>query len=64
MSESIPIHEARAAVAAAAPQHASIARFGGRWRAEVRFWMDPAAPPHVSHGVMENALILGGRFLQ
>ncbi len=64
MSDTQQMHEACAAMAAAGPQHQTLARFAGTWRAEVKLWMDPAAPPQVSHGTMTNTLVLGGRFLQ
>lgn len=50
--------------AAAGPQHESIARFAGTWRAEVRLWMGPAGEPNVSHGTMTSRMIMGDRFLQ
>jgi hypothetical protein len=46
------------------PQHESIARFAGTWRAEVQLWMDPTGDPMVSHGTMTNQMIVGDRFLQ
>jgi hypothetical protein len=45
------------------PQHESLARFAGRWRAEVKIWMGPGEPM-VSTGVMTNTMVLGGRFLE
>ena len=64
MAETQCMHEPFAALAATGPQHESLARFAGTWRAEVKFWMDPAQPPQVSRGTMTNMLVLGGRFLQ
>lgn len=47
-----------------APEHEMLASFEGTWKAEVKMWMDPSADPMVSTGVMTNAMILGGRFLE
>jgi hypothetical protein len=47
-----------------ADQHKSLARFAGKWRAEVSHWMDPTAEPMKSTGVMTNTMVLGDRFLQ
>ena len=46
------------------PQHDSIARFEGTWKAEVRIWMDPSSDPMVSTGTMKNTMILNGFFLE
>lgn len=46
------------------PEHESIARFAGTWRAQVKLWMDPNADPQVSTGTMTNTMVLGERFLQ
>lgn len=56
--------EACAAAARTGPEHESLARFAGSWRAEVKLWMDPAGAPQVSRGTMTNRMVLGGRFLQ
>lgn len=58
------IHEACAESAKLVAQHETLARFAGNWRAEVKFWMNPAGPPHVSTGTMVNRLVLGGRFIE
>ena len=50
--------------AAPGEAHGYFRRLEGRWRASVKFWMGPAAPPQASDGMSENTLILGGRFLQ
>lgn len=52
-----------AAMGKVGPEHESIARFAGTWRAEVKLWFDPAGEPTVSQGTMKNTLVLGGRFL-
>lgn len=44
--------------------HAGLARFAGRWKADVKFWFDPSAPPAESTGVMVNTMELDGRFLR
>lgn len=48
----------------AGPQHVSLQRFAGTFRAEVRLWMDPSQPPNVSHGTMINRAVLNGLFLE
>lgn len=64
MSDKEQMHAACQAMAAKGPQHESLARFAGTWRAEVKMWMDPGQSPHVSYGTMTNTLVLDGRFLQ
>ena len=64
MSDKERMHAAYMAMVKTGPQHESLARFAGTWRAEAKFWMDPAAPPQVSTGTMTCTLVLGGRFLQ
>lgn len=61
--ESKPSNEACVAPGTG-PQHQSLARFAGSWRAEVKLWFDPSGPPNVSKGTMTNTLVLAGRFLQ
>lgn len=48
----------------AGPQHESIARFAGTWRAEVKLWTDPTSDPQVSTGKMKNTMVLNGLFLE
>ena len=43
--------------------HKKLESFVGTFAAEVKLWMGPGEP-HISTGVMENALDLGGRFLR
>lgn len=52
--------------AAATPgeHHRLLDRFVGTFDAEVSYWMDPAAPPQVSHGTMVNEWILDGHHLK
>jgi len=64
MSDADKMHEACAAMAVKGPQHDTLGRFAGTWRAEVKLWMDPTAPPQVSQGTMKCTPVLGGRFLQ
>ncbi len=45
------------------PEHQSLARFAGKWRAEVKLFFVPGAPPQVSTGTMVNTLVLNGLFL-
>jgi len=44
--------------------HKLLAKHAGVWDAEVKLWMDPAAPPMVSKGKGTNTLIFGGRFVE
>ncbi len=46
------------------PEHASLARFAGTWRAEVKLYFAPGQGPQVSRGNMVNTLELGGLFLR
>lgn len=43
--------------------HKHIEKFAGEWDAKVSTWMAPGAEPMVSHGVMKNTMVLGGRHL-
>lgn len=45
------------------PEHASLARFAGTWRAEVTLYCMPGSGPNVSRGKMTSTLELGGLFL-
>jgi hypothetical protein len=56
--------DACAGAGALAAEHGLLKGFEGRWRAEVRMWMDPGQDLMVSTGVMVNRLVLGGRFLE
>lgn len=51
-------------IAKKGPQHESLARFAGTWRAEVKLFFTPGQGPQVSHGTMVNTLELGGLFLR
>jgi len=44
--------------------HEVLKNLEGNWKAEVKFWMDPAAEPEVSQGTAQSAMILGGRYLE
>jgi len=44
--------------------HEILKALEGKWKAEVKMWMDPAAEPEVSEGTAESTMILGGRFLE
>jgi hypothetical protein len=45
-------------------EHRKLDPFVGTWSAEVKMFMDPAAGPEVSTGVMVNLWILDGRYLE
>jgi len=64
MSEAQAMKDACAAAAETGPQHDTLARFAGNWRAEVKIWMEPGKDPIVTHGTMRSEMVLGGRFLQ
>lgn len=44
--------------------HALLNPFVGKWKTEMKCWMDPSGKPQVSTGTSESKWILGGRFLQ
>lgn len=44
--------------------HELLNKLVGTWKAEVKFWMDPAGEPEVSEGVSINNSIFGGRFVE
>jgi len=44
--------------------HKLLEPFVGNWKAEVKIWMDPSAPPSVSEGTASYRMIYDGRFLQ
>lgn len=46
------------------PQHESLARFAGVWKAQGRTWMEPGGEPLPIAGTMRQRMILGDRFLE
>jgi len=46
------------------PAHKALEALAGNWNAEVKSWMEPGGPPHVSQGTAKTAWILRGRFLE
>ncbi len=50
-------------IATPGPQHAELAKSTGQWKATVKSWFGPGEPV-VSEGVSQNAMILGGRYLE
>ncbi|PZD79302.1 DUF1579 domain-containing protein [Mesonia sp. K7] len=44
--------------------HQWLATLDGNWDAEVKMWMDPAAPPTISKATTTNKMIMGGRYQQ
>jgi hypothetical protein len=46
------------------PGHKALDHFAGNWKAEVKCWMDPHGPPHVSQATAKGTWIMEGRFLQ
>lgn len=45
-------------------QHGLLGQFEGTWKATVRMFMEPGAPPMESTGVMKNTWALGKRFIR
>jgi hypothetical protein len=43
--------------------HQHLGAMVGKFRCDVKIWMDPAAPPQESTGVMVGAWMLGGRYV-
>ncbi|HZO86608.1 MAG TPA: DUF1579 family protein, partial [Verrucomicrobiae bacterium] len=46
------------------PAHKALDSLVGDWNAEVKMWMDPAAPPNVTKATAKNTWIMGNRFVQ
>jgi Protein of unknown function (DUF1579) len=46
------------------PAHKALQALVGEWKAEVKCWMDPSAPPDVKQGTAHARWILNGRFLE
>jgi hypothetical protein len=46
------------------PAHKALQALAGNWKAEVKCWMDPAAPPEVTPGTAKASLTFNGRFLE
>jgi len=45
-------------------EQAMLAKSNGKWKAETTMWMSPDAPPMKSTGIVDNKMILGGRYQQ
>jgi hypothetical protein len=52
------------AAAKPGPEHKALEQLAGNWKAEVKCWMEPGAPPNVSHATAKTSLIMNGRYLQ
>jgi hypothetical protein len=46
------------------PAHRALEALVGNWKAEVKCWMDPGAPPEVSQGTARADFAFNGRFLE
>ena len=46
------------------PGHKVLDQFVGNWKAEVKCWMEPGGPPHVSQATVKGSWTMDGRFLQ
>ncbi|MBP9855658.1 MAG: DUF1579 family protein, partial [Candidatus Omnitrophica bacterium] len=44
--------------------HAVLNSLAGSWNTHASFWMDPKGPAQESDGTSQNAIIMGGRFLE
>ena len=44
--------------------HMLLARMAGKWKANVKTWMEPGKPPQEHAGTSEQKMILDGRYLQ
>lgn len=44
--------------------HAVLKEYEGKWKAQVKFWMDPAGDPEISEGTVDAQMIMDGRFLE
>ena len=44
--------------------HADLAATAGAWNATIRMWETPDSEPEISEGVLNRAMILGGRVLE
>jgi hypothetical protein len=56
--------EAWLRLAAPGPNHKLLEPMVGSWSVAVTTWTAPGLPPEHSEGTQENAMVLGGRFLQ
>lgn len=45
------------------PEHAKLKALAGSWDVQVKFWMDPKAPPQEMKGKSEMKMVLGDHFL-
>ncbi|THU41975.1 DUF1579 domain-containing protein [Niastella caeni] len=44
--------------------HKMIAKWDGKWKEDLTFWMQPGAPPTKSTATCVNKMIMGGRYQQ
>jgi hypothetical protein len=52
------------AAATPGPAHKALEALIGDWKAEVKCWMEPGQPPHVSQGTAKAKWTLNGHFLE
>ncbi|HEX7878706.1 MAG TPA: DUF1579 domain-containing protein [Candidatus Eisenbacteria bacterium] len=50
-------------IASPSEGHAVFDKYVGKWNADVKSWMDPAAPPMESKGSAEFSKMFGGRYM-
>jgi hypothetical protein len=46
------------------PGHKALEHYVGNWKAEVKCWMEPGEPPHVSQATAKVNWVMNGRFLE
>ncbi len=62
--ESIAAMNAWMELATPGEHHQHLARYAGRWKSEVKMWMDPANEPMVSPAMASANVVLGGRYVE
>lgn len=56
--------EAWAKLAQPGPHHVHLKPFAGKWKGDVKMWMEPGAEPMVEEAIVEAKWTLDGRFLE
>jgi hypothetical protein len=44
--------------------HKMLAKWDGKWKEDITFWMEPGAPPTKSTSTCVNKMVMGGRYQQ
>ncbi len=45
-------------------EHDRLAKTAGKWKTEIKMWMDPSAPPSISKGTSDRTMVLDGHYLE